>query len=344
MPGLPAGGRERPNIPGEDYNNPAFPVEYDAAKFYVIKSYSEDDVHKSIKYNVWASTPNGNRKLDAGYKEARAKAPTTSDSKCPVFFFFSVNASGQFCGVAEMVGPVDPDRTLDYWQQDKWTGAFDVKWHIVKDVPNNQFRHILLANNENKPVTNSRDAQEVSFEQGLEVLQIFKEYAAKSSILDDFSFYDGRQRVMQERRARQSARTRQLQTRQMGVRPPVPQSDTRPGPEALAVTPSPSVDQLDGALENLRLGEGVGPAQTEGPPEGAGARGEGTEVPQPLKEGEGAGTLEGDVLPGGAVGAAGSSQDVGDSDLGLHGADDSVGESELAVAGELKRDDTAVSS
>lgn len=91
MPGLPAGGRERPNIPGEDYNNPAFPVEYDAAKFYVIKSYSEDDVHKSIKYNVWASTPNGNRKLDAGYKEARAKAPTTSDSKCPVFFFFSVS-------------------------------------------------------------------------------------------------------------------------------------------------------------------------------------------------------------------------------------------------------------
>lgn len=32
----------------------------------------------------------------------------------------------------------------------------------VQDVPNGQFRHIILANNENKPVTNSRDTQEVS--------------------------------------------------------------------------------------------------------------------------------------------------------------------------------------
>jgi YTH domain-containing family protein len=28
-------------------------------------------------------------------------------------------------------------------------------------VPNPQFRHIILENNENKPVTNSRDTQEV---------------------------------------------------------------------------------------------------------------------------------------------------------------------------------------
>ena len=34
------------------------------ARFYVIKSYSEDDIHKSIKYSVWASTENGNRNLE----------------------------------------------------------------------------------------------------------------------------------------------------------------------------------------------------------------------------------------------------------------------------------------
>jgi len=50
---------------------------------------------------------------------------------------------------------------MDFWQQDKWNGFFPVKWHIIKDVPNPQFRHILLENNENKPVTNSRDTQEV---------------------------------------------------------------------------------------------------------------------------------------------------------------------------------------
>lgn len=73
-----------------------------------------------------------------------------------------VNASGQFCGVAEMTGPVDFHRDMDFWQQDKWSGSFPVKWHIIKDLPNSNFRHIILENNENKPVTNSRDTQEVS--------------------------------------------------------------------------------------------------------------------------------------------------------------------------------------
>lgn len=69
--------------------------------------------------------------------------------------------SGQFCGVAEMIGPVDFNMDMDFWQQDKWSGSFPVKWHIIKDVPNTSLRHIILENNENKPVTNSRDTQEV---------------------------------------------------------------------------------------------------------------------------------------------------------------------------------------
>ena len=75
--------------------------------------------------------------------------------------FFQVNASGQFVGVAEMLGSVDFDRRLEYWQQDKWTGCFPVKWHVIKDIPNSLLKHITLENNENKPVTNSRDTQEV---------------------------------------------------------------------------------------------------------------------------------------------------------------------------------------
>ncbi|WVZ65118.1 hypothetical protein U9M48_014534, partial [Paspalum notatum var. saurae] len=54
------------------FNNDDFPVQYDAAKFFVIKSYREDDIHMSIKYDVWASTTNGN-KLDAAYQEAQSK-------------------------------------------------------------------------------------------------------------------------------------------------------------------------------------------------------------------------------------------------------------------------------
>jgi hypothetical protein len=64
--------------------------------------------------------------------------------------------------MAEMVGPVDFHKDMDFWCQDKWTGCFPVRWHIVKDIPNYSLQHITLQNNENKPVTHSRDTQEVS--------------------------------------------------------------------------------------------------------------------------------------------------------------------------------------
>ncbi|KAF8390836.1 hypothetical protein HHK36_023135 [Tetracentron sinense] len=185
----------------DQYNLPDFPTKYDHALFFVIKSYSEDDIHKSIKYNVWASTPNGNKRLDSAFQDAQERMGEKS-SQCPVFLFFSVNASGQFCGVAEMMGRVDFNKNMDFWQQDKWNGFFSVKWHIIKDIPNPQFRHIILENNDNKPVTNSRDTQEVRFPLGVEMLNIFKNYMSKTSILDDFSFYESRQKEMQDKRIR----------------------------------------------------------------------------------------------------------------------------------------------
>ncbi|BFG33362.1 hypothetical protein CerSpe_196360 [Prunus speciosa] len=178
---------------------------YADAKFFIIKSYSEDDVHKSVKYNVWASTPNGNNKLNAAYQEAQEKS-----GGCPVFLFFSVNTSGQFVGLAEMVGMVDFDKSVEYWQQDKWTGCFPVKWHIVKDVPNSLLKHITLENNENKPVTNSRDTQEVKSEQGLKMIKIFKDHSSKTCLLDDFDFYEARQKTIQENKAKQQIRKQVL--------------------------------------------------------------------------------------------------------------------------------------
>lgn len=60
-----------------------------------------------------------------------------------------------------MVGKVDFEKDMNFWQIDKWNGFFPVQWHIIKDIPNSQLRHIILENNENKPVTHSRDTQEV---------------------------------------------------------------------------------------------------------------------------------------------------------------------------------------
>lgn len=70
----------------ESYNSRDFVTEYRDAKFFVIKSYSEDNVHKSIKYGVWVSTPNGNKRLDSAFHEAKEK-----QGKYPIFLLFSVS-------------------------------------------------------------------------------------------------------------------------------------------------------------------------------------------------------------------------------------------------------------
>ncbi|KAF7005439.1 hypothetical protein CFC21_020564 [Triticum aestivum] len=178
-----------PLVRRDQFNKSDFSIQYEHAKFFMIKSYSEDDIHKGIKYNVWASTPNGNSKLDTAFHDAQILMKEKG-TKCPVFLLFSVNTSGQFVGLAEMLGPVDFKKTMDFWQQNKWNGFFPVVWHIIKDIPNRLFKHITLENNDNRPVTFSRDTQEIGLPQGLEVLKIFKAYRHGTSILDDFDFYE----------------------------------------------------------------------------------------------------------------------------------------------------------
>ena len=43
---------------------------------------------------------------------------------------------------------------------------------------------------------------QVKLDQGLQVLKIFKDHVCKTSILDDFSFYDDREKIMQEKKSK----------------------------------------------------------------------------------------------------------------------------------------------
>lgn len=107
------------------------------ARFFVIKSYTEDDVYRSLKHGIWASTEKGNQRLDRAFKE--------SSNNGPLYLLFSVNGSGHFCGVARMLTAVDYSANANVWAlEGKWKGIFSVKWIYVKDVPNNALRHIRL--------------------------------------------------------------------------------------------------------------------------------------------------------------------------------------------------------
>ena len=119
-------------IDTSSYNPVQLSVPPPGSQFFVIKSYSEDDVFRSIKYNVWCSTDHGNRKLDAAYKaageahEAALAAGNAEAVRPAVYLFFSVNASGFFCGMAEMTSAVDYKSKIGVWAMDKWRGCFKV--------------------------------------------------------------------------------------------------------------------------------------------------------------------------------------------------------------------------
>ena len=97
-----------------DYNPRDFDMNPKNARFFVLKSYSEDDIHRSIKYEIWCSTEHGNKRLDSAFKEREGRGP--------VFLFFSVNGSGHFCGMAEMLSCLDYNSSAGVWAQDKWKG------------------------------------------------------------------------------------------------------------------------------------------------------------------------------------------------------------------------------
>lgn len=99
-----------------DYNPRDFDLNPRNSRFFVVKSYSEDDIHRSIKYEIWCSTEHGNKRLDSAFREREGKGN--------VYLFFSVNGSGHFCGMAEMLSGVDYNSSAGVWAQDKWKGKF----------------------------------------------------------------------------------------------------------------------------------------------------------------------------------------------------------------------------
>ena len=159
------------------------------SKFFVIKSFSEEDVHKSIKYGVWSSSKNGNLTLSNAFQ-------MTKEKNGNVYLFFSCNGSGRYVGVARMKTPCDEAKSFELWTQDgKWTGLFDVEWLFIKDVPFKEFKEIIITmkDGEIKPISNARDTQEIPFEQAKIMLEKISNYQNSNTILEHFEFYDMRQ-------------------------------------------------------------------------------------------------------------------------------------------------------
>ena len=159
-------------------------------KFFVIKSFTEEDIHKSMKYGVWSSSKNGNITLNQAFKF------TKKNKMGNVYLFFSCNKSKRFCGVAKMTSSVDESKIFELWTQDnKWPGLFNVEWIFIKDVPLKIFKNIYITMFDGKisPVSYSRDTQEIPFESAKIMMERFSKYENSNTIFEKFEFYDLRQ-------------------------------------------------------------------------------------------------------------------------------------------------------
>ena len=174
------------------------------SRYFIIKSYTEEDIHKAIKYNIWSSSERGNKLLDDSFRDLKNFKRQNLNSKTmdpealnelkdsEIFLFFSVNKSKHFCGVAKMVSEVKHSTAhSNLWKQtNKWPGSIKVDWLFIKDIPNTQFIHIENPLNENKPACQGRDCQELYPKIGSKMLEIFLNYKSTTRLFDDFKYYD----------------------------------------------------------------------------------------------------------------------------------------------------------
>jgi len=153
------------------------------ARFFVIKSNSEADVHKAIKFGIWSSTSVGNSRLNAAFTEFKGEGP--------IYLFFSVNKSGRFCGLAQLMTPVEDDCEFEHWtDKGRYIGQMKLDWIFVKDIRFKFFVGLKNQLNEGKDVFHSRDTQEISFDEGVSMIQLFVRFREKTSIFNDFPYYE----------------------------------------------------------------------------------------------------------------------------------------------------------
>ena len=159
------------------------------SKFFVIKSLTEEDIHKSIKYEVWCTSRLGNFTLNNAFYSTRQKGGN-------VYLLFSCNGSGRFVGIAKMKTGCDKNKSFHLWTQDnKWIGLFGVEWLLIKDVPLKEFNSIIIRmkDGEIRPISYARNTQEIPYQQAKVIIEKINKYQNSNTILEHFELYDIRQ-------------------------------------------------------------------------------------------------------------------------------------------------------
>jgi len=155
------------------------------SKFFMIRSSTHDDIHKSMKYGVWTSTPKTNIKLNEAFEEV-----TKTDTKGKVFLFFRTVSMNTLNGVAVLDTPLNSEESFPlWWNKHKWKGMFNVRWIYVKNVDLTP----LNMREGPKKIYELHDGTELCEENGMSLVRIFKSYDTTNNIFSLFPILDMRE-------------------------------------------------------------------------------------------------------------------------------------------------------
>ena len=149
------------NIQNSILQNPSLPLIQDA-RFFIIKSTNKENIEKSQKNSIWATTIPNQKKLNDAF------------SKNKVILIFSANGTQSFQGYGIMTS-YSSDRPSNNWQVEnhiKLGGDFTVIWLCFCSLSFSKIKNLQNPKNNGDLVIKSRDSTELSPEVGFQLCKL----------------------------------------------------------------------------------------------------------------------------------------------------------------------------
>lgn len=139
------------------------------SRFFIIKCLDMQSLHKALKYNKWTTSTELMKSFSEAYKE------TSISNEGKVYFFFSVNKTGMFQGLAEMTSDVNYEEQISYLDK-KFSGSLNLDWIFIKGVKLDNFEDIRMETKfgSNTPVFRNFNGTSIEESNALQMIEIFK--------------------------------------------------------------------------------------------------------------------------------------------------------------------------
>lgn len=144
----------------------------EGSQFFIIKSSNRENIEKSKKNSVWATTLVNSNKLNEAFKKGK------------VILIFSANGTQSYQGYAIMTS-CTADNPSNLWQIEtniKLGGNFSVVWLCFCELSFSKAKHLQNTKKNNEPVNKSRDCTELPPIIGNELCKLCYEQEKKDLI------------------------------------------------------------------------------------------------------------------------------------------------------------------